>query len=240
MMIRYIHGSEDSLDLDVFYVFDFLPDINECKRFCSEDDTENRNIIVVKDGIVADCFIGTIDEINNGLIDTYSLHKQDYPLIVEKRLERDIIMKSIRAVRGILSLISRTEYRKEVKYALKNNWEDRLRCLESIDYSSIDFSSTDKQLDELHIKKVIAFQIGQTLGLLEGKEYYTKSTVVRAYPELEPFLYRREGDMKTLDDYIKLLVRKLRKMKTKRVGDRIVLFVDENKKIDLTHETYLD
>ena len=76
--------------------------------------------------------------------------------------------------------------------------------------------------------------------VLEGKEYYTKSTVARAYPELEPFLYRREGDMKTLDDYIKLLVRKLRKMKTKRVGDRIVLFVDENKKIDLTHETYLD
>ena len=116
MMIRYIHGSEDSLDLDVFYVFDFLPDINECKRFCSEDDIENRNIIIVKDGIVTDCFIGTVDEINNGLIDTYSLHKQDYPLIVEKRLERDIIMKSIRAVRGILSLISRnpTEYVREL------------------------------------------------------------------------------------------------------------------------------
>ena len=47
MMIRYIHGSEDSLDLDVFYVFDFLHDINECKRFCSEDDTENRNISIL-------------------------------------------------------------------------------------------------------------------------------------------------------------------------------------------------
>lgn len=238
-MIRYIHGSEDSLDLDVFYVFDNLPDINECKRFCSENPEENRNIIVVKDGIVVDCFIGTVDEINNGLIDTYNLHEQEFPLIVNRRVDRDIIIKSIRAVRGILSLISRTKYRKEVKYALKNNWEDRLKCLETIDYSSIDFSSTDKQLDELHIKKVIAFQIGQTLGLLNGEEYYTKSSVAKAYPDLKPFLYRDNSDMKILDSYIKKLVLLLRNIKTEKIDERVVLFVDENKKVDLTHEYYI-
>ena len=44
--VTYIHGSEDSTDVDIFYVFDELPSKQECKRFCSADPAENRNIIV--------------------------------------------------------------------------------------------------------------------------------------------------------------------------------------------------
>ena len=33
--IRYIHGSEDSTDLDVYYVFDTIPsDIKDCILLC--------------------------------------------------------------------------------------------------------------------------------------------------------------------------------------------------------------
>lgn len=236
-MIRYIHGSEDSLDLDVYYVFDSMPDFSECRRFCSEDKNENRNIIVIKDGVVTECFIGTIDEINNGLIDTYSLHEQEHPLLIERRVERDILIKSIRAIRGILSLISRTKYRPEIKASLNANWEDRLRCLRTIDFTTIDFSELDKQYDGTHIKKVIAFQIGQTLGLFDGVELYTKSSIAKQYPELRAFLYREESDISIINKYITLLVDKLEEIETRKVSEREVLFVESGRIFDLKHET---
>lgn len=236
-MIRYIHGSEDSLDLDVFYVFDKMPSFAECRKFCSEDSSENRNIIVVKDGVVSECFMGTVDEVNNAFIDTYDLHKQDYLLIIRKRLERNHEIKAIRATRGILSLISKTSYRSIVKEVLSGSWSDRLQALLDIDYSTIDFTVLDKQLDGTHIKKVIAFQIGQTLGLLDGIELYTKSSVANQYPLLKSYLYREDVDSKILDDYIKILVSRLSELEYEDIPGRIVMFKDSGRKYELKHET---
>lgn len=167
-MLKYIHGSEDSLDLDVYYVFDELPSFDECRKFCSADPDENRNIIVIKNGIVVDCFIGTCDEINNGLIDTYNLHNQKYPLIITNRLQRDKEMKYIRATRGILSILSKTHYRPIIKNALNSNWSERLEALKELDLTTIDFNNLGKRMNGSDMLKVIAFQLGQSLGLLEG------------------------------------------------------------------------
>jgi len=94
-MIKYIHGSEDSIDLDVHYVFDKLPEFKYCQEFCSSKQ-ENRNIIIVENGVVTQCFKGTTDEVNNGLYHTYNLHKQEYPLLINQTLKRDILMKDLR------------------------------------------------------------------------------------------------------------------------------------------------
>ena len=235
-MIRYIHGSEDSLDVDVYYVFDEKPSFDECRRFCSEDPNENRNIIVIKDGVVVDCFIGTVDEINNGLIDTYPLHAQNDELLVNKRLERDITIKSIRAVRGILSILSRTQYRSDIKYALTHGWQARLDCLLNIDFTTINYNELGKRMNGPDMLKVIAFQIGQTLGLFDGVELYTKSSVAKQYPELKSFLYREPSDLKVLNEYRDILSGYLDKIKTKDLNDYTVLFCDENRIIDLKHE----
>ena len=56
-MIRYIHGSGNSTDVDVVYVFDELPSLNECKKFCSADPTENRNIITISDGMIYNYYL---------------------------------------------------------------------------------------------------------------------------------------------------------------------------------------
>ena len=92
-MIRYIHGSADSTDLDVMYVFEALPSQGECHRFCCGDPRENRNIIAVKDGVVEQCFKGIPDEVNNALLATYPLHPQEYPLVITRRLPRDVFRK---------------------------------------------------------------------------------------------------------------------------------------------------
>lgn len=208
-MIRYIHGSGDSTDVDVHYVFDEMPNFQTCKAFADEDKTENRNIITIENGIVTHCYKGTIDEINNGLLDTYSLHHQEYPLLVTRRVERNIEIKFIRAIRGILSHLSRCQYRSSIKQALRSNWTSRITTLNDIDFSSIDFSSLNKNnnLSELDIKKVIAFQIGQCLGLINGKEFYSKDSIANEYPELRKYLYRENNsDVKDLQKYLHILL----------------------------------
>lgn len=239
-MIRYIHGSEDSTDLDVFYVFDSMPTFDECKKFCSEDPNENRNIIVINNGKVTDCFIGTVDEVNNGLIDTYSLHKQDFPLIVTERLERDKELKYIRAIRGILSNLSRTHYRPEIKKALNGNWKERLECVKNIDFNTIDFNTLYKRMTGEDILKVIAFQIGQSLGLIENKELYTKSSIAKQYKDLKNFLYRKETDKNILNAYKDVLIDYLEQIKVQEIGERIVYFEDKKKSIELVHEQYIE
>lgn len=238
-MIKYIHGSEDSTDLDVYYVFKELPSFDECRKFCSADPAENRNIIVINNGIVTDCFIGTCDEINNGLIDTYNLHKQEYPLLVTKRVERDKEMKYIRATRGILSILSKTHYRPEIKNALNSNWNERLKTLKSLDLTTIDFDNLGKRMNGPDMLKVIAFQLGQSLGLLENCELYTKSSVANYYKDLRPFLYRENADKNILNAFIKTMVDYLEKIPVLEFEDKKVKFLETGKIVDLKHENYI-
>ena len=188
--IRYFHGSEDSTDVDVFYVFPALPTKEECKKFCSADPSENRNIIVVEDGIVTGCYKGTPDEVNNSLYVTYRLHPQESPLIVNRKVERVLVVKIIRAIRIILSHISRSQYREQVKHALVGTFAEKLETLENIDFTTIDFSALNKKMSREDILKTIAFQIGQTSALSCGKEVYTKSDIAEYDNRLRPFLYR--------------------------------------------------
>lgn len=247
IIAKYIHGSEDSLDTDIYYVIKELPTFYECRKFCSENKDENRNLIVIENGIVTDCFIGTNDEINNALLDTYALHEQEYPLIITQRVTRDIPLKAIRATRGILSLLSRSQYRSEIKQALKSNWTIRLQTLSNIDFTKIDFTKLEKQGSPESIKKVIAFQIGQTLGLLEGEEFYTKSSIANNYPRLLPYLYRRiDSNVGNLQEAKDLLVKKLMGFQTEEgeINEKelihIVNFLDYNVCYELKHETKIE
>jgi len=235
-MIKYIHGSEDSLDRDVYYVFDKMPSFKECQDFCA-DKKENRNIIVIQNGIVVDCYKGTPDEINNGLYYTYHLHQQEAPLLIEKLLERDVLIKSIRVIRCLLSHLSRTQYREAVKLALGSpDWQFKVNTLHNIDITNInDFGKNGTTFDVL---KVFAFQLGQILGLYDGVELYTKSAVAKQYPDLRNFLYRTQGDINILQQYIYRFLDIVDSYKI-QVKDNITYFEDFNKKIDLKTETYL-
>lgn len=60
------------------------------------------------------------------------------------------------------------------------------------------------------IKKVITFQIGQSIGLMDGYEYYTKSEIADAYPILRQFLYRDpESNINELDDMLKHFIKRI-------------------------------
>jgi hypothetical protein len=234
--MKYIHGSEDSIDVDVYYVVDSLPSFQECQDFCS-DKEENRNLIVIKDGIVTDCYKGTVDEINNGLFYTYQLHPQTFPNPILRLVERDILIKSVRVLRCIISHLSRTQYRNAVKLALTTpEWQIKVNTLSTIDITTIsDFGKNRTKEDVL---KVFAFQLGQILALHENIELYTKSSIATQFSELKDFLYRQPGDLKILQSYITKFLDIITLYKVEEI-ERNTHFKDFNKRIDLKTEKYL-
>ena len=190
IIAKYIYGSKDSLDIDSLYVVDKLPDtIAECKDFCliHKGENENPNLATIENGIINKCFKGTIDELNNAVHHTYKLHNQDYPLLIERTVSRDIYLKVIRAIRVILSHFSKSILRKEIKLALKGNIDDRMNALKSIselNNNEIDFDTLNPNMSGRDVKKLVAFQIGQTTALLKGEELFTKKEVSEYYPVL--------------------------------------------------------
>jgi len=211
IIAKYIHGSEDSLDIDTYYIVDKVPPFQESKAFCDSIKDENANLLELDEsGHVSACYKGTIDECNNSLFMTYGLHEQTYPLLIKSMFERDKWLKTLRAVRIILSHLSRTQYRKAVKAALKGTMIERIQLLKTIDLKDIDFDSLEHNQSGKDVMKIIAFQAGQTLGLLDGHEYYTKSAVAAAYPGLKQFLYREDNpDMSVLNTYVRMLMDKI-------------------------------
>ena len=98
-------GSSDSRDADAAYVFASMPSNQDCKEFC-DGKVENRNIVVVEDGVVRRCYKGLPDEVNNSIYSTYPLHDQSEANPVESPIKRIVPLKVVRATRIILSLAS--------------------------------------------------------------------------------------------------------------------------------------
>ena len=200
IIAKYIYGSADSIDEDSLYIVDKLPEtIAECKEFClsNKGDNENPNLATIDNGIINTCFKGTVDELNNAVYKTYSLHEQNYPLIIEHTVERDVHLKIVRAVRVIISHFTKSILRKELKSSLKSSWNDRLNALRRIatlKENEIDFGTLNPNMGGCDVKKLVAFQIGQTLALINGDELYTKKEVSDYFPTLGKFLQRKEGD----------------------------------------------
>jgi hypothetical protein len=237
IIAKYRHGSEDSLDKDVFYVFDELPSFRECKDFCDESKEENRNIITIHNGIVSGCYKGTIDEINNGLLVTYPLHEQEYPLLIERKVERDRLIKSIRVMRCFLSHHSRTFYRSMVKNALNSpSWKIRLCVLKSINLSIIDdYGNKGKKEDVI---KTFTFQLCQRLALSNDVEIYTKKQAVETYSSMYKYLYRQPNtDLKELISKYDRFLCNLENLEVEQI-DNFCYFPHYNKKIDLVTEKY--
>lgn len=192
-MIRYIHGSSNSADIDTAYVFDYIPDFSEAKSFCDSKKTENANIICVENGTISYCYKGTVDELNNSLLTTYYLHKQDFPLIITDKVKRDKYLKLVRSTRSLTSQLSRTEIRAIIKRGLNGNWDDRRKSLMATvgQLETINVNDVVGKNPAMEIFKTMAFQIGQTLSLFtDGEELYTKNEISSKYPLLRQYLNR--------------------------------------------------
>lgn len=216
-------GSADSVDLDVMLFLDELPPtIEECKNFCKGFDENypaemclphdfwvmadgkkvNSNLAVVRDGVVEKCFKGTEDEVNNMLLLTYAFHKQRHGPKVVIPVKRNIPVKIYRALRIMLTFLSRTSQREWVKAALKSDdVRQKVYHLGNMPFEAM-IKEDLKKVTPAELLKTSAFQIGQCLGLLDGLELYTKRQIAFHYKTLAGALARdedTEGSAKAVD-----------------------------------------
>lgn len=95
-------------------------------------------------------------------------------------------LKVVRAVRGVLSQLTRTRYRAELKAALaSNNSYQRSECLAAIDFDSVELTPDTG--------KLLAFQLAQTIALIDGRELYTKGELKTLFPDCAPLIDRAAG-----------------------------------------------
>jgi hypothetical protein len=173
------------------YTVERLPGQQRSKDLCLHA-SENRNLVVIKNGVVADCYKGLPDETNNAIFHTYHLHEQQSPNCVTQAVTRIVPLKVVRATRVVLSQLTRTDHRAEVKEALHSmNLARRYEVLSHIDFSKLVLSP-----DAL---KTIAFQLAQTNALIDGHEFYTKSAVQEYAPAVADLIARRAGSLNALN-----------------------------------------
>lgn len=217
-MIRYIHGSKDSTDLDVVYIMEEMPSFIDCQHFCKLDPTENRNIAVITDGVVTESFKGRPDEVNNALLDTYWLHSQQYPLLITRKLQRDVLLKDITVVRKLISPLTKTSMRPQIKKALHGGWSDRLQALKAV---SLDWPELENipKMPKKELLKSYAFQIGQAMGLHMGVELYTKTDIALQFPQLKPYLYREDSSVMDLQLMLAAYLRILTSLDVEKLLD---------------------
>ena len=200
----YTHGSEDSVDHDVFFEVDYISDVlDENKKTCETLSTlhnVNGNLIKIENGQVTKVFKGTVDEVNNSLLATYHLHQQQFPCPIIAPMKRVVGLKWLRVIRGILSHCSRVpEYRSLVKSALRSDCVfDKIETLRTLDFTKIDDFQKN---DAVEVRKFIVFQIAQFIGLLDGQEVYTKSDAKKLLrvPEAIHFLNREPSSLEYLN-----------------------------------------
>jgi len=206
-----IFGSESLQDLDCMVFVDKITSTQEshelCDKFSEEitkltktDKEVNINLGVLKDNIIIDTFKGTSEECNNALYFTYDLHTQFHTNKIKGKVPRDIELKLLRTCRVILSFWSRSTHRPAIKSALRGDIYEKMKVISSIDSTTI--NSLGKNVEWKDYLKVMAFQFGQTIGLLEGMEFYTKEDIALNYPELKPYLMREYVDsLQVIEDY---------------------------------------
>lgn len=145
MNITYlVFGSPSSQDADLLVFVDSIPQTQEAKNLCVKYQEvlqplfrkpTNVNLGVVSEGSLTAVLKGSLDEVNNSLIDTYHFHQQQFSLVITNRMERNVNDKVLRAARIVLATLSRSQHRVIVKTALKENLIGRLTALETIDFS---------------------------------------------------------------------------------------------------------
>ena len=213
----YIFGSENSQDYDVIVSVDSIPqNIDEAHNICKywndklskifTDKPLNCNLGVFKNGILVDCFKGTVDELINCIYYTYDNHKQYYPNPITKPIIRDTNEKILRVARFLITFYSRTNLRPQIKAALRGDLKLKLDVLKQIDFTKMmDFPGKKEKVEESY--KVIAFQLGQVISLIDNHEpdSYTKNGIIKNYPDLKNIINRgliSSTDLEILNSYL--------------------------------------
>lgn len=243
----YFYGSSDSIDSDVLISIpkSDMPDNQEDRKKLVkllETDNWNTNLIVVGNGIIVDTIYPKtwVDSLNNALYHTYKNHldKQKFPNPITHIVDRNILLSIYKTVRTVLSMLTRTHYRQDIKPILKglHDFNYKIDALKKIDFTSIE-SFYQPNMKDIDVWKTIAFYISQNISLVrDGIEIYDKQSCVLYYPELHNFIYRLDIDKNILN---KLLTEYISLIFSRQYNQTEYLLESNNEKIDTKNEIYI-
>jgi hypothetical protein len=187
--------------------------MTEIKELTKTKKEVNVNICSLKDGVVHRVFKGTPDEVNNSCYSTYNYHNQRHITQIKRMVERDVELKILRTCRVILSFWSRSKYRSQVKSALKGDIYEKIKVINEINPIGIELN---KNISDGDYAKTMAFQLAQTILLIDGIEIYTKYEVEDYFWELTGNINRVRDD-KEIKKFKDLFISRIQNMNFKRL-----------------------
>lgn len=233
----YLYGSNDSKDFDIFVQISRIPDdedhedLEDIKEGVIEGlrrsiprlkgtrdiDAKSMNVDlsfvhIDEDSKVMDwCEYDNLAEANNCLLTTFDHHRfntrayDEAP--VQAALTQNVSLKLVKNLRTILTCLSRTEYRQEVKRLLKEgSFAERIEFIaEFVSSNKLQgVESFNKNLNDQEITKDLAFCFIQLHALMQGFEVFTKRDACMNYPDLAKYILRTEGsdDLEALESFI--------------------------------------
>lgn len=224
----YRYGSNTSTDIDLFIAIDRIPENNREDRQNIEELREMVKYVILDsmkvndkridysfihvsdDGVIDWCEYDDLEECNNALYYTFDHHVYNNAVVrvnpVKRKLTQNVSFKIVKVVRQLLTLLSRTEYRDDVKYLLKNGtFKQRLefviRMVSEQKFSKI--QTFNKNLDDVEILKDIAFSFIQLYSLIEDVDVFCKKDACLRFPDLAPFILREDdAKLETLEEFI--------------------------------------
>lgn len=201
----YFFGSPDSIDVDVLVDHPEMTGSSSDKEIIKKMieshpsiQAWNLSLIHIENHIIARTMQrrGSADAVHNSLYYTYNFHLQQYenPLLFPVKRHRLLAVQT--CVRTLLSITSATNqkafYKKHISNVLREGiWTNEVELLSILSYKEQFFDDPVRNLDLL---KSLAFDVGQTLSLLQGKEFYTKKEIINAHPELAQLILRQPID----------------------------------------------
>lgn len=247
----YFYGSADSTDTDIMIAItpEIMPTHQHERKALVKilsaqiDFSCNATLIVIKNGFISDTIYpkAWIDSLNNSLWHTYALHPQIYPNPLKGELPRCYLLAIYKAVRTVLTMLTRTHYRSIIKPYLKgiHPFEYKIRSLKQIDFQSIQ-QFKQKNTSDQTAWKIIAFYIGQNMALLKhNHQIYSKQALIQHYPLLHNFIYRQaitQTDIHYLNQLLKEWIVLIESWGI--YNSEGALLSCRGEQIDMTRETY--
>lgn len=214
-LLSFRHGSKDSKDIDMVYIFPKEPSSKECVQFSEKLKDEDVNIITLKNNFVSFSYKGSPDETNNSLLATVPKFEQKFKLPIEKKVQRIVPLKVCNTILSILIIIRKYEFYREgtIEVLSSFDFEKRRKYLNTVDFTKLKLT-----IEEI---KYLAFRLGQTIALIYGKEIYTKIELGEMFDDLNPLLKREENtqNLKILNQYSGIFLKELEGVKVQKKGN---------------------
>ncbi len=202
--LYYQYGSISSIDVDVIIQIskEEMPAKQEARKQKLKQLMLDFNLdwnaifVVIENGVLVDTIYtkSWVDSLNNAFLNTYKNHKQWFKLPINKKLERNKTLAVYKAVRTVLTMLTRTDLRTKIKPILKgiHPFQYKLEVLKEIDFSNFN-SFNQKNTKDEDIWKIITFYITQNLLLISKNiEVYSKEEVLNYFPKFSSFICREE------------------------------------------------